>query len=659
MLRRVLADALIASGTRAERGGRLDTACRRYRAAAAVAPTHAPALLNLGAALEAAGDAAAAERAYASLLVADPGNAYASYNLGRLRHARGDHAQAERLLRQALDRKPQFADALLLLAAVLEARGDAAGAEQSLRAALAVEPRHALASLHVGRLAHARGDFAQAEPLLRGALQSRPDLAEAHCLHGEVLLKLGRPQEAEIALRCSLELDPGQPGAWHTLGCLLRTVSRIRESLDAFAEARRLEPGRLDLEPMELLSLTLFDEITAEKLFERHRDYGARLEASVVPRFRPWRNTRDPERRLRVGFVSCDFNRHPVAWFCLPLFEHLDRVRCEVFCYATGRQADDVTARVCAVADAWREAADLSDAQLADAIHDDGVDVLVDLTGHAGVARLGVFAQQPAPVQVSWLGYLNTTGLTRIQYRVTDARSDPPETGQRQHTETLAYLPHSLWCYRPWHTVAHAPEAPCKRNSFVTFGSFNHAPKLSATVRRLWADILRRMPQSRLLLLGVPEGRLRDDLMREFTAAGIAASRLKILPRVAPDAYVQQFDEVDMALDTTPYGGGTTTFDALWMGVPVLTLAGDRPASRSAASILGALGMQDWIAASADDYVRLALARAADPVSIGELRTTLRRRLQESPLMDEARFARDMETAYRDMWHAWCARPMS
>ena len=659
MLRRLLADALIASGGRAERGGRVAAACRRYRAATAVAPGYAPPYLNLGAALEAAGDARAAERAYERLLASEPANPFASYNLGRLRHARGDRAEAERLLRQALDTKPQFADALVLLAAVLEARGDAAGAEQSLRAALAVEPGHALASLHVGRLAHARGDFAQAEPLLRGALQSRPDLAEAHCLHGEVLLKLGRPQEAEIALRCSLELDARQAGAWHALGCMLRTVSRIRESLDAFAEARRLEPERLDLEPMELLSLTLFDEITAERLFERHRDYGARLEASVVSRFRPWRNTRDPERRLRVGFVSCDFNRHPVAWFCLPLFERLDRVRCEVFCYATGGQTDDVTARVRAVADAWREAIAWSDAQLADAIHDDGVDVLVDLTGHAGVARLGVFAQQPAPVQASWLGYLNTTGLTRIKYRVTDARADPPETSQRQHTETLAYLPHSLWCYRPWHRAEHAPEAPCASNGFVTFGSFNHAPKLSAMVRRLWADILRRMPQSRLLLVGVPDGRPRDDLLREFTAAGIAASRLKILPRVPPDTYLQQFDEVDMALDTTPYGGGTTTFDALWMGVPVLTLAGDRPASRSAASILGALGMQDWIAASADDYVRLALARAADPASISELRSTLRRRLQESPLMDEARFARDMESVYRDMWRAWCARPMS
>jgi len=625
VLRRLLADALIASGGLAERGGRLATACGRYRAAAAVAQGYAPALLNLGAALEAAGDKAAAERAYQDLLAAQPANAFASYNLGRLHHARGDLGEAERLLRQALRGKPDLADALVALAHVQEARGEPAAAAASLEQAIAL----------------------------------RADFAGTWYNYGVLLWQLGRYDEAETALRRALELEPRFVPAWHLLGNMLRGVSRIADALAAFAEARRLEPDRFDLESMELQALTLSDGISAGDLFARHRAFGARLEATIAPRFGQRRNGRDADRRIRIGYVSCDFNRHPVAWFCLPLVDRLDRARCEVFCYSVGEKTDEVTAQVRAAADTWRDASAMSDAQLADAIHDDAIDLLVDLIGHAGVCRLGVFAQQPAPVQLSWLGYLNTTGLTRIQYRVTDARADPPQTGQRQHTEALAYLPHSLWCYRPWHRVEHASEAPCVRNGFVTFGSFNHAPKLSATVRRLWADILRNMPQSRLLLVGVPDGRPRDDLLREFTVAGVAASRLKILPRVPPDTYLQQFDEVDMALDTTPYGGGTTTFDALWMGVPVLTLAGDRPASRSAESILGALGMQDWIAASAEDYVRLALARAADTASLGELRATLRRRLRESPLMDEARFARDMETVYRDMWRAWCARPMS
>jgi predicted O-linked N-acetylglucosamine transferase (SPINDLY family) len=693
MLRRLLADALIAAGRRAERGGRLQRACGRYRAAAAVAPLHPAAHLNLGAALEAAGDAAAAERAYERLLAAKPADPYGNYNLGRLRQARGDRGHAERLLRRALDAKPDFAEALVLLAAILEAGGDLEGAqarlkaaldlqpghggtwynyceilwklgrpleaEAALRRALEADPAHAYANFHVGRLEYSRGNAPGAERLLRTAATLLPGFLNAQTLLADVLLSQERLDEAEQVLRRALQTDPRSVMAWYTLGLVLRGMARLGESLEALAAARRLAPERFDLEPTELLLLTLSDAFTADEVFERHRDYGARLEAAVAPRFSAWKGDRDPERRLRVGFVSCDLHRHPVAWFLLPLLERLDRARVATFCYAAGRKSDNVTAQVRAAADNWRDAAELNDEQFADAIHGDAIDVLVDLIGYAGSARLGVFARQPAPVQASWLGYLHSTGLTRIAYRLTDARADPPGTSERLHTESLVRLPHSLWCYRPPLALEHAPAPPCARSGHVTFGSFQLAPKLSPTVRRLWAEILRRLPQARLLLVGVPAGRAREDLLRDFGAAGIAHSRLTILPRLALDPYFRQYDNVDIALDTAPYGGGTTTFEALWMGVPVLTLAGDRSASRSAASILGALGLHAWIAATPEDYVRLALAHAGDREDLAALRTALRQRLQGSPLMDEARFARDMEAALRGMWRARCARPMS
>jgi protein O-GlcNAc transferase len=401
----------------------------------------------------------------------------------------------------------------------------------------------------------------------------------------------------------------------------------------------------------------LEDRLPAEKLFARQRAFGARLEAAVPASRAEYAQSADAERRLRVGFVSCDFNRHPVGWFALPLFERLDRSRVEVFCYSTAtRPADDVTAKLRAAADAWRDSGALTDYALAGLIRADAIDILVDLTGHVGVLRLGVFAQQAAPVQASWLGWLGSTGLTRIQYRLTDARADPPGAADRLHTETLVRVPHSLWCYRPVHAQAHATERPGARTGHVTFGSFNHAPKISATARRLWAEILQRAPGARLLIVGFPEGRARRDLLREFADAGVDASRLTVLPRVSFGEYLRQFDAVDLALDSTPYGGGTTTFDALWMGVPVLTLGGERSAGRSSASILGALGLDEWVAATPDDYVRLALARAGDGARLAELRTTLRARLRDSPLMDEAGFARDMEAAYRAMWRTWCAQ---
>jgi len=625
VLRRLLADALIASGARAERGGRLGRASRRYRAAVALAPRYAAAHLNLGAALEADGDAAGAFAAYRAALGADDDNPFAHYNVGRLHRARGEPEAAEAHLRRALQRQPRFTEALITLAAVRDARRDAAGAAALLEQALALAPQHGGAWFN----------------------------------YGELLWRLARYDEAEDALRRALELEPRLIPAWHLLGNLLRGTSRVAEALQALAVARRLEPLRFDLESMELLSLTLTDALPAPALFERQRAFGARLESAVPERRAPYVQSADPERRLRIGYVSCDFNRHPVAWFLQPLLERHDRARYEAICYFTGDKADEVTAQVRAAADGWREATALTDAELALQVERDGIDVLVDLTGHAGALRLGAFALQPAPVQASWLGYLGSTGLRRIQYRISDARADPPGDADRLHTEQLVRLPHSLWCYRPVHSEPHAAEPPGKARGFPTFGSFNHAPKLSAAARQLWARILSSAPAARLLIVGFPEGRARDGLLREFAHAGVDAARLTVLPRVSFGEYLRQFDAVDLALDSTPYGGGTTTFDTLWMGVPVLTLAGERSAGRSSASILGALGLQDWIARSADEYVRLAVGHAADAGRLAALRATLRARLRASPLMDEARFARDMESAYREMWRAWCARPMS
>jgi protein O-GlcNAc transferase len=693
VLRRLLAEAFIASGRRAERRGRLGAACRRYRAAARLAPRDLRTHLNLGAALEAAGDAAEAFRAYERGLAVEPDNPYAAYNLGRLHFARGEHREAESLLLQALRAKPDFADARVALANAQEARGEIAAAADSLRAALELRPGHGgswynyaellwklaraedaeralrraleaapdhvYANFHVARLENSRGRYAEAALRLDAALRFNPDFLDAWCLRAEVLLRLNLLDEAERAARRALELDAQCAAAWYLLGLALRAMSRVGEALEAFAAAARLAPERMDYEPTELLLLTQWDGISAQALFERHRDYGARLEARVAPRFHAWRGAADPERRLRIGFVSCDFNRHPVAWFMLPLLERLDRERCGVLCYSVGAEGDEVTARVRAAADDWREAAALSDEALADAIHADAVDVLVDLIGYAGIARHGVFARQPAPVQASWLGYLHSTGMTRIRYRITDARADPPGASEKLHTEALVYLPHSQWCYRPPLAIEHAAATPCVRNGYVTFGCFQHAPKLTPSVRRLWAEILRQMPAARLTFVGVPAGRARDDLLSDFQAQGIAPSRLTILPRLPLEDYLRQYDQVDIALDTFPYGGGTTSFEALWMGVPVLTLAGDRSAARSAASILGNLGLDEWVATSAQAYVRLALEHAADCARIAALRGSLRLRLQASPLMDEARFARDMEAALRAMWREWCACPVS
>jgi len=615
-----LADALIAEGNRAENSGNLREACEQYRKAVGAAPDYAKAHLNLGIGLEAAGDIDAAIRSYEAALAIDRGEAYANYNLGKVLCGRGDFERAEPLLRAALERKPEFPEAQVVLSNLYESRGDLAAAVSTLES----------------------------------ALKQRPDWAGVLFNYAVMLWKLRRISEAEAALRRAIAIEPGLVPAYGLLGNILRVHARIPEALEVLGVARKLDPGRLDIESTELFLLTCSDEISSEALFARHKDFGVRLERAIERRFEPFGNSRDPERRLRVGYVSGNFNFHPVAFFAIPLLERHERSACEIFCYWTGDMVDDFTRQVQARADVWRDVASMSDAALAETINRDGIDILVDLSGHSGFFRLAVFAQQPAPVQVAWLGYLSTTGMTRIQYRLCDRHTDPPGMTDRFHTETLVRLPNSQWCYRPIVSIDCSEEPPFRRNGFITFGSFSNVLKLSPTVRRLWAEILTRLPDSRIVFAGIPQGPIRDGLIRDFEKAGIAAGRIATFPRVGSADYFRSFNDIDVALDTTPYSGGTTTCDTLWMGVPIVTVPGTRSISRSTASILATLGLSDWIAASPEDYIRLAVRCAEDRETIAELRRTLRGRMRASPLMDELQFARDVEDAYRRMWRAWC-----
>jgi protein O-GlcNAc transferase len=339
--------------------------------------------------------------------------------------------------------------------------------------------------------------------------------------------------------------------------------------------------------------------------------------------------------------------------FLMPLLERHDRSSHEIYCYAISDASDGVTKQIVERCDVWRGVHSMPRLEIARLIHSDEIDVLVDLAGHSSIPSFNIFARAPAPVQAAWLGYLCTTGLTRIQYRISDAYADPPAS-DRLHTETLVRLPRAQWCYRPFASVEPAAQPPCVRNGFITFGSFNYAAKLSRSARRLWAQILKRVPGSRLLAAGVPEGPARETILRDFAGDGVDAGRVSFEPRTSLESYLARIGDVDIALDPMPYSGGTTTCDCLWMGVPVLTLPGDRPVSRSAGSILTAVGLADWIAASPEDYVRRAAEAAASPETLVRLRGELRGRMRASPLMDEAGFARDMEAAYRRMWRAWC-----
>jgi predicted O-linked N-acetylglucosamine transferase (SPINDLY family) len=562
--------------------------------------------------------------------------------------------EAENALRRAIAIDPENADASYDLATMLMARSEMRQAEPHLRAALTRNPDFVEARAALFHVLNAQRDLAGAAAELEAVLKQRPEWADALYNYAIVLMGMQRDSDAETALRRVIALDSKFFLAYRMLGNILHRQGRIAEMLEICRGGRARHPERFDLESVELFLLNFAEEISDDAMFDRHRAFGERLEVALPPRFETLLENADPERRLRVGYVSGEFNYHPVGLFMLPVLERHDRSRFEVYCYAASEKSDDFTRQLSVRADVWRNAAKLSDSELVETVHGDRIDVLVDLAGHSGISRLGVFAQQPAPVQVAWLGYLNTTGLKRIRYRVTDSYCDPPGLTDRLHTEILARLPHSQWCYRPFISVACTETPPFMRNGHITFGSFNQIAKLSRSTRQMWAEILIRLPDSRLVVLGVASGRAEDDLLKDLANAGVAAPRITVVPFLPVQDYFRWFDAVDIALDTTPYSGGTTTCDALWMGVPVVTVPGSRPASRSAASILATVGLAEWIAATPEDFVRIALGGARDPEALAQVRGSLRQRMRASPLMDEQQFVRDLEGAYRRMWRAWC-----
>ncbi|HEY8974167.1 MAG TPA: tetratricopeptide repeat protein [Burkholderiaceae bacterium] len=524
--------------------------------------------------------------------------------------------RAEALYRAAVEKAPGHARAHLNLGIVLAAQGDDDGAIAAYERVLAIDPAHPFGNYNYARLLVVRGDNDRAETLAAQALRARPDFPQATELLARILRDQGFAREALVPLRSIIERDPAN---W------------LHRSF-------------------ELLVMNSAGDDDADAMFRRHVQFGAGLEQAVPPRFAHHPERGDPARRLRVGYLGSDFLLHPVAFFLIPVLEHHDRTQVEVFCYSSETRRDGMTDRIQDTCDHWREVAALSDDALADLIHADGIDVLVDLIGHTGIPRLGVFCQRPAPVQVEWLGYLNTTGLTRMDFRLSDERADPPAISQPRHTERLVSMPASQWCYRAMVDQDIEPAPPFERNGHLTFGSFNAAIKITPAACRRWAQVLLRVPGSRLVIGDINSGRKRAAIRRDIEGEGVAADRVEFMPRVGFDKYLGLYNAVDITFDTFPYGGGTTTFDSLWMGVPVVAAVGDTPVSRSAASILAALGLDDWIAPDADRFVDLAVARASDLEALRTLRRDLRPRLQASPLTDLPRYTRDLEAAWRRMW---------
>jgi predicted O-linked N-acetylglucosamine transferase (SPINDLY family) len=394
--------------------------------------------------------------------------------------------------------------------------------------------------------------------------------------------------------------------------------------------------------------MTYSDQWTAREVYEAHLRSASRFGPAAPARLERPR----PGARIRLGYLSADFCQHSVAHFIEPVLSHHDRSRFEVFCYHNGAREDQVTRRLQACAEHWRSVSEMTDDELEQTIRSDRLDLLVELSGNTDGHRLGVLARRVAAVQVTYLGYPNTTGLSAIDYRITDARADPPGESDRLHVEQLVRLPDSFLCYAP-PTLQIGPRTPPYRtNGYVTFGSFNNFPKLSPATLSLWTQILTAIPRSKLLVKshGLHDPGLRALLLERLRNSGIGPERAVIVPPHADhEGHMRAYGQIDIALDTFPYNGTTTTLDALWMGVPVVTLAGDRHAARVGDSILSALGLPELGARSGAEYVSRTLRLANDPKRLDALAHSLRQRLIGSPLAAGAQFTSRLEQAYLQM----------
>ncbi len=653
------ADALHLLGAIAQQVGRHDIAVDLIRQAIRRNQQNPAYFCNLGFALRDQGLLDEAVAACREAIRIAPDFAEAHTNLGLALRDQGKHDEAIAAYREAIRIKPDLAEPYSNLGGVLSQQGKLDEAVTACREAIRIRPEFGEAHSNLGAALYQQGMLDQAARECREAIRLKPDHAEAHSNLGAVLRDQDKLDEAIVACRAAIDIQHFSADAHYNLGNALYDLGRLDETVAAYRQAILFKPEFVQASTSLLTCLNYDERVSNAMLFDAHRAWDERY-AKAMPRPAAYANERKAGRRLKVGYVSADFRQHSVAYFLEPLLGRHDRREVEVFCYAEVSRPDAVTERFKALADHWVVTVGMSDERLAERIGRDGIDILVDVGGHTAKSRLLAFARKPAPVQVTWLGYPNTTGMDAIDYRLVDAVTDPEGEADAYASETLVRLPGGFLCYGGPKNAPVPSDPPRLTTRAVTFGSFNNPAKLSSATLDAWAKLLARLPTARLLLKGKPFAYpvTRAWFLERLSGRGVAADRVELVPWAADGAaHLALYDRIDIALDPFPYNGTTTTCEALWMGVPVVALRGDRHAGRVGASLLNAAGLEEFVAGSVDAYVETAAALAGGPARLADLRKSLRPRIQASPLCDAAAFARNVETAYRTMWRHWCRAP--
>jgi predicted O-linked N-acetylglucosamine transferase (SPINDLY family) len=669
--------------------GRLEEAARAYTRALELQPNLVEAQCGLGQVLLSAGRLSEAREQFEAALAGGADSPSAMLGLNNVLIAEGKLGEAAESARRMIARWPQSAEAHTNLGIALARQGRTDEALAAYRQAIALDPQLGQARYNQGVLEQRMGRLAEAEASFRTVLERErenvivmhalagvlnvqgkvqeglnqlakilslaPNFADAHNTRGVLLLRQGKYAEAEDAFATAIRLRPEYVEAYSNRGMALKDEGRLDEALEDYVEALRIAPSRHAVRSDYIMSMNYTKALSPAQILAENRIAAERLSQGIAP-LPPATNARDPERQVRIGYVSADLRNNPVGYFFEALARHHDRQRFAMYCYANQWNDDETTERLRGMADQWRSIARDTDEAVAARIREDGIDILVDLSGHTAGNRLRLFALRPAPVQASWLGYFGTTGLPAIDYVIGDRYVTPPDE-EEFYTERAARLPASYLCFTPPAVAVEPGPLPALAAGYVTFASFNNLAKVGPEVIDAWSEALKSVPNSRLFLKykALADERVRTRLAARFADQGIDPARLRLEGESPRAELLARYREVDIALDTFPFGGGTTTAEALWMGVPVVTLTGDRFVSHVGESILNNAGMEELVTHSQPRYVAKAAELAGNLPQLAALRSGLRAQLLQSAFCDGPAFAKAFEALLRQMWRTWCS----
>jgi protein O-GlcNAc transferase len=569
----------------------------------------------------------------------------------------GSSQKAEHIFRDILKVQPNNVTALHFIGVIYYQHKDYSSAIRFIEKAIEFGPNYTDAYNNLGIVLQEAGQLDEAIACYRNVLKLNPQFDRAYYNLGTALKEKWLIDEAIEKYQKAIRLNPYLVEAYNNLGLALQDQGKVEEAEKYYRHGLRLKPDFPLCHSNLLLLMNYNSRHNAESVFSEHLQFAKNIAEPLYPSNLQYPNDPSTSRRLNIGYVSPDFRRHSVNYFLEPVLASHDHKHFEVYCYSDVTKSDNVTKQLQGYADQWRDIAGMPDEKIAGLIRQDRIDILIDLAGHTGQNRMLLFARKPAPIQVSWLGYPNTTGLSTVDYRLVDECTDPPGLTDPFYTEKLVRLPSCFLCYLPDKDSPAVGDLPALKSGHVTFGSFNYFPKVSPVTVAIWSAILQAVPCSRLIM----KSRNFSDrtacrfALESFMRHGISAERVELMSiRLSFTEHLDAYNLIDIGLDSFPYNGTTTTCEAIWMGVPVIALSGNTHASRVGVSLLTNLGLQELIAETFEEYISIAVKLAGNLNSLRELRESLRDRMAHSPIADAQRFTINLETCYRTMWEQWC-----